>query len=364
MELPKCDTNDDVLQLVRESGRDYEVIATTVYGLELLCVRAGGAKEPPILITAGSHAGEPAGVQAALSLMDSLETDHAVYIVPMRDPFAWGGFGRCLGLALGQEVTIENHDGAEKCLADRGTVVYREAESSLVISLVGDLIFASVRPPQDPSTRVVLEQRLRKLMSDDPTLALLLIGMRACWPCNETEVEGCGDFDRAFSSFVTPQGVMADLNRQFSFAYPPTEVSCMRDLVDSLRPGLILDLHEGFGSQFYAFADLGEEPDEAVEIGSAILGSVLDGENHLYRLSHLVTVFPEIGERLTEPVPGLMVGAIEDPGQGASFGTYCHRYGPCFTLESGMYKPLAARVEQIVAGSTAAISTFEKRYRA
>ena len=363
MELPKCDTNDDVLQLVRKSGRDYEVIATTVYGLELVCVRAGGAKEPPILITAGSHAGEPAGVQAALSLMDSLETDHAVYIVPMRDPFAWGGFGRCLGLALGQEVTIENHDGAEKCLADRGTVVYREAESSLVISLVGDLIFASVRPPQDPSTRVVLEQRLRKLMSDDQTLASLLIGMRACWPCNETEVEGCGDFDRAFSSFVTPQRVMADLNRQFTFAYPPVEVACVRALVDRLKPGLILDLHEGAGSHFYVFGNVDRERGGDVEIGSAILETVLQRGGELYRLDQLVSVYPQVAGRLTEPVPGLMVGTIEDPGQGASFGSYCERYGPCFTLESGMYKPLVDRVQQIVEGSLAAVSRFEEMHR-
>lgn len=358
--MPNCDTNDDVVALVHLSACDHEVVATTIYGLEIVCVRAGGDKEPPILITAGSHAGEPAGVLAALSLINRLETDHAAYIVPLRDPFAWGGFIRCLEFALGEKVAIESHQDAEECLAERGTVLRSEADGSLIVSLVGDLVFVSIRPPQDPSTRVVLEHRLRRLLSEDTILASRLTGMRACWPCNESGVEGCGDFDRAFSSVVTPQRVMADLNRQFTFAYPPVEVACVRSLVNRLKPGLVLDLHEGAGDQFYVFGNVDLGCEEDIEIGGAILESVSQRGGELYRLDQLESVFPQIAGRLSEPVPGLMVGTIEDPGQGASFGSYCVRYAPCFTLESGMYKPLVDRVQQIVEGSLAAVSRFEK----
>ena len=370
IELSRCDTNEDLLDLVRQSGRDYEVIAKTIYGLEIVCVRAGGEKKPAIVITAGAHAGEPAGVLVALSLINTLETEHAVYIVPLRDPFAWGGFARCLGFALGAEVVIESHEDAERLLAERGTVVHREEEDSLIISFIGDLVFASMRPTPPDRVGAILgprsiERRLNRAMREKPELVSVLAGKRACWPSNCTGVEGVGDFDRAFSAFVTSQGAIADLNRHFTFAYPPLEVACVRDLVDRVKPGLILDIHEGQGSKFYLWTSPYEEGADRGKIAEAILGAVVEQGGELYRLEELAKrLGPEMAERLKEPVPGLIVGPVHNVQQGASFEAYCQRYGDAFSFEPGRWKPLAERVEEELAGALAGVSEFERLHQA
>jgi hypothetical protein len=369
-ELPRCDTNEDLLDLVKQSGSDYETIAKTIYGLEIVCVRKGREKKPAIVITAGAHAGEPAGVLTALSLINTLDTEHAVYIVPLRDPFAWGGFARCLGFALGEEVVIQSHEDAERLLVERGVVVHREEEDSLIISFIGDLVFASMRPiPPDRAGTIVgprsIERRLNRAMREKPELVSVLAGKRACWPSNCTGVEGVGDFDRAFSAFVTSQGLVADLNRHFTFAYPPVEVACVRDLVDRVKPGLILDLHEGQGSKFYLFASPYQEGDKRAEIAAAILGAVVEQGRDLYRLEELARrLTPEVAQQLKEPMPGLIVGPVHNLQQGASFRVYCQRYGAAYGFEPGRWKPLAERVEEELAGALAGVSEFEKLHQA
>jgi hypothetical protein len=370
MDLPRCDTSADALDLIKQSGRDYEIIARTIYGLEIACVRTGGDKLPPIVITAGSHAGEPAGVLAALSLIDTLETEHATYIVPLRDPFAWGGFARCLAYALGEEVVIETHKDAERLLAERGTVVYQEEEHSLIVSLIGDLAFVSMRPlPRTRGPRDI-ERRLNRVMRDKPELVRILAGKRACWPSNLTAVEGCGDFDRAFSVFMTSHGVAADLNRQFTFAYPPIEVACIRDLVDRVKPGLVLDLHESQSSQFFLFVGTGsyEEGEQRRKVASAITGAVAKQGGRIDTLDDLLARSPDLGiiRRWKEPAPGLIAGDVHSVGQGASFGAYCQHQGvtTAIAVETGRWKPVMERVEQQIVGSIAGISVFEKLSRA
>ncbi|MCZ7571254.1 MAG: hypothetical protein M5U01_22125 [Ardenticatenaceae bacterium] len=364
-DLPRCDTNEELLQLIEQSGHRYDVIARTIYGLEIVCVRSGGNRQPPIVITAGAHAGEPAGVLAALALIEYLETDHAVYIVPLRDPFAWGGFARCLGMALGEEVVIESHDDAGRLLAGRGTVVYREEENSLLLALIGDLVFVSMRPLPDTSGPRDVERRLNRVMGYKPELVPLLVGKRLCWPSNLTGVEGCDDFDRAFSAFVTHHGVVADLNRQFTFAYPPVEIQCVRDLVDRVRPGLVLDLHEGQGSKYYLWTTDYMRGDENAAIAQAIIGAVVARGSILYSLKELGSrIDPQKARELQEPIPGLIVGPASNPvRQGASFMNYCRRYAPAFSFETGRWKSLKERVEEQLAGAYAGIAEFERLQR-
>ncbi len=365
--IPRCETNADVLELVKRTGRPYDTIARTIYGLEIVSVRTGGNREPPVVITAGSHAGEPAGVLAALALIEQLETDHTVYIVPLRDPFAWAGFGRCLGMVLGRDVAVTDHTEAESLLIETGTLVYREDENSLVVALVGDLVFASMRPLEDTSGPRDIERRLNALMRKRPDLIQILGGKRACWPSNLTGVEGCGDFERAFSATITWHGLVTDLNRQFTFAYPALEVSCVRDLVDRIRPGLVLDLHESQGSKFFLFVGTATGPVARLrnEIASAVVGAVARKGDELYSLKELAArTPPSVAQRLTEPEPGLIAGAVFDVRQGATFNDYCQRYGVALGIETGRWKTLTKRVDQQISGAIAGIRAFENQHRA
>ena len=56
---------DELLEAVRKTGRPSRALGHTVDGSPLVCVRSGGEREPAILITAGSHSTEHAGVAAA-----------------------------------------------------------------------------------------------------------------------------------------------------------------------------------------------------------------------------------------------------------------------------------------------------------
>lgn len=358
-------TSESILDAIRQSGKQYEILAHTIYDLPIPCVRTGGDKLPAILITAGAHAGEPAGVLGALDLMENLKTEHATYIVPLRDPFAWNGYARCLEYALGEPVEIKSHEDVEALLTKKGRVVHSEPENNLLISFVGDLVFVSMRPPPKTAGPRDIERRMNRVMNEHPELIPLLAGKRFCWASNLTGIEGCGDFGRAFSAMMTARGVIADFNRQFTYAYPVLEVACLRRFTDRIKPGLILDLHEGQGSKFYLWTSPHPETGIHADVAASIIDAVVKQGGELYHLEELaLRIDPEVVKRLQEPKPGLIVGAVHNPLQGASFEAYCQRYGAAYSFEPGRWKSLASRTGEETGGAQAAVSVFEKHYQA
>jgi hypothetical protein len=269
-------------------------------------------------------------------------------------------------MVLGEEVAVTSHTQAERLLTESGTVVYREDENSFVVALVGDLVFVSMRPLEDTSGPRDIERRLNAVMRRRPELLPTLAGKRACWPSNLTGVEGCGDFERAFSAVITWHGLVADLNRQFTFADPALEVRCVRDLVDRLRPGLVLDLHESQGSKFFIFVGTGTGvlANMRNEIASAIVGTVAQRGGELYSLTELAArTPPALAQRWTEPAPGLIAGAVFDVRQGATFSDYCQRYGVALGIETGRWKTLTERVDQQISGAMSGIRAFEGQHQ-
>lgn len=359
-------TSASVVEAVEQSGKPYEVLAHTIYDLPIHCIRIGGNKEPAILITAGAHAGEPAGVIAALNLIETLETEHITYVVPLRDPFAWNSYARCLEYALGQRVEIESHAQVEELLSRHGRVVHREDEHNLIIAFVGDLVFVSMRPPPNSAGPRDIERRMNRVLRENPELITVLQGKRLLCPSNLTGVEGCGDFERGFSAIATASGVVADMNRQFTFAYPATEVACIRTLAARIKPALVLDLHEGQGNKFYLFTGSRSfsETDPGVEIARAILaGAIERSGGELLRLAELLPrLDPLMTAQFAEPIPGLIVGAGNYVQQGFGFQSYCQRYGPSFSFEPGRWKSLSIRVEEEIGGALRGIEVFEKQH--
>ena len=92
----------ELLERLDAKGHSYQILGCAPDGQPLVCVRAGGDKTPAILISAGSHSTEQAGVSAAMELIDTLDTDHQVYIIPCRDPIGLNGFAYALSLSLGE----------------------------------------------------------------------------------------------------------------------------------------------------------------------------------------------------------------------------------------------------------------------
>ena len=89
-------TTEDVLDILRASGKPLTEWGKALDGTPMLGARTGGEKQPAIFITAGAHCTETAGVHSALNLLEMLDTEHAVHVLPLRDPLGFGGVNRCL----------------------------------------------------------------------------------------------------------------------------------------------------------------------------------------------------------------------------------------------------------------------------
>ena len=77
-------------------------------------------KLPAIFISAGSHSTEQAGVGAAAGLLEELDTEHQVYVIPSRDPMGMNGYGYALSLSLGEEPELGSVEDVRAFLKARG----------------------------------------------------------------------------------------------------------------------------------------------------------------------------------------------------------------------------------------------------
>src|SRR5213079_1931195 len=117
-------------------------------GEEVLCAETGGERLPPILITAGCHTPEAAGVVAALRLLDELQTDRKTYVIPLRDPFGFNDFDHCLSALLGRPATVASHAETVALLRRDGALVWDRR--GLAVGLIGESAILSMDTHDDP----------------------------------------------------------------------------------------------------------------------------------------------------------------------------------------------------------------------
>ena len=350
-------TSEDVLTRARESDLPVEVIGHSPAGEEIIALRSGGKKGPPILITAGAHGDEPSGTFGALALLEELDTDYATYIVPLRDPFAWNGFDRAVSFALQQEVDITEYDQAEEILRSSGQVIFDQ--DSLLIVTIGSLGFAFKRPGPDTVGPREIWGLMQTQLPHFPTVVGELLGKRIILPSNLHGVEGCGRFNRGYTVFVTPSGQAGNLNRFFGQATAPPEVRFVMHLFDRIQPGLVLDLHEGQGSAYYVFAS-GKYERRARILAQAMITSVKNAGYpvaSLAELSHRVT--PSLLEGMLDGGEGVIVADLGGGDAGKSLATYTERPSVGFTCETGRWTSLASRVAQQVAAVQGTVLQYE-----
>ena len=126
----------DLLDEVTRRSREVRTLGHTLDGSPLAAARGGGDKSPAVFITAGSHSTEHAGVSAAVELIDRLDTEHAVYVIPARDPVGLDGFAHALSLGLGETPEFESYDELESLLREQGDVLFEEED--LLLVLIGE----------------------------------------------------------------------------------------------------------------------------------------------------------------------------------------------------------------------------------
>lgn len=333
-------------------------LGDTIFGRGIFAIDLPGRDDlPPILITSGSHATEPAGVIGALTLAKTLRVDRRVVIVPIRDPLGWEGYADYLSLAAGRRVALEPGADLGALLAELGTVLY--SEDDLTISQVGDVAFlakpvaAAGRGPMD------IWKHLHGVLDADQGVVEVLKHRRLVLPENLPDVEGCGVYDHAFTAWVTAEGGVGNFNRLFSLAVQPPEVKLLADLVRELRPELVIDMHESQGSRYSIFAHPGMSPRTA-QIYFGATGAVFAAGHELETVANILPIIgADHAAKFTDQGGGVFTGLNEFPGQGWQFTHLCAELGATtVTNESGRWQPLATRVEQQVLSARGAVFAY------
>lgn len=348
-------SNAELYQYLNESGCEIRSLGTTEGGFEMLCAIAGGRLEPPILITAGSHADELGGVYAALRLVRELESDYRLYIVPARDPFGFEGYRANLRFALGQEATIETDDDVYKLLRNYGQILYKE--KTFVLAVVGE--FAAAYDLGNNYDTSGVARRLQHVVRDNPALAApLAAAKRVVIPWNLPMPRFGDRFKQAARGLVvSSDGYVGNFNRLFDSPSPPKEIEYIRRLVDELQPGLVLDLHEGYGSSFYVFQGTSVK-DLELRISTAMTMAVQARGACIATPEELE---PYWGERSRTEREYLGNGAF-NPGnyETSSFRGYQKAETISFTLETGALNPLEWRADMHVWAACAAVNAYEE----
>lgn len=335
-----------------ERGYRIRDLGEAPLGGPLWCIEAGGAHLPAILLTAGSHADEVAGVFAALRLAAELDTAHHVVIMPLRDPLGWRGFRAALEEVTGRPLTLSDHGDAVAMLRT-GDIVWEEED--FVLSAFGELVFGA-QPIVGWHSSTISRHRLPRLMREHPEVQDKLRGRRIVLPGNIGHQEDRGPYDwGGNTAYVGTSGYAAQFNRFFDRSDAPTEVEVPRALAAELRPGLTIDLHEGFSDKYYVFATGPED--------RGLCAAMITG---VRRVGGQAATFEDLRSSWGPSTANIRdlgdgVFTIKEPGttSQATLSGYCSQSGQALTTEPGMDASVADRTTWIVAGVREAVRYWE-----
>jgi hypothetical protein len=356
-------TTADVLAALHASGKPLQEWGRAIDGTPLLTARTGGDKQPAIFITAGAHSHETAGVHAALNMLQTLDTEHEVHILPLRDPFGFAGVSHCLSFATGQPIELADHRATLDYLMANGALILREGD--MYAFKLGDVGFMWTT---SLTYRDGLKKMLRRpvyLTRDDPEVLKALWGKRVMLIDPAVNCEGAGEMRRCFHCVLSEKGEWLHLNRFFGRDDAPPEVAAVDRWMQKLRPGLTCDLHEGHGEGFWMPKRKPKEnPERVVDMTVAFFD---------YIQSHGYPITDYENWRATDDTPGDPNWLVPEPrvpglfwtrgllrGEGYNLADYAGLFGIAYGTEAPVHRPLIMRVDGITNGILAAIKVWER----
>ncbi len=354
MHASEVDDNSKVLRYLQESGCEIRQLGTVLGGFQTICAVAGGTKLPAILITAGAHADEVAGVRAALRLVSELQTEHRLYVIPVRDPFGFEGYRANLQFALGCETAIAKVSDVYGILRSHDVLF---EDKTYILSQVGKYAFAYDVGIDFPTSSVA--RRVDSLVRADPYLLKRLAAVnRVVAPWN-LPMPRHGDCYKqgARGMIVTPSGFVGNFNRFFDVEDAPPEVKYTRGVVNEVMPSLVLDLHEGYGQGFYVYKP--ESAGALTEcIVSALVSAVEDRGGHTLTPAELQPYWgPSLGSDRTFFGSGVFLSGSTTK---SDFARYClGKSAIALTFETGGLGPVEWRTDLQVWAACAAVRQWE-----
>jgi hypothetical protein len=353
--LSASDVNSNALLIryLKESDCEIRALGKVLGGFDVLCAVSGGKKDPPILITSGAHADEVAGVHAALRLLREIKTEHRLYVLPVRDPFGFEGYRANLEFAMDKALKIDTAADVYQVLR-HGRVLYEQG--TYILAQIGEYVFAYDVGIDFSSSSV--GRRIEPLVVEDSRIMETLSrAKRVIAPWN-LPMPRAGDCYKqgARGMIVIPSGFVGNFNRFFDQSSAPLEVVYPRNLVDELKPGLVLDLHEGYGRGFYTYK--AEREDPTIErVVSALTTAVRDKGGINSTPEELQPYWgPRVGHDRRYFGNGVFYSGSTTR---SSFSQYCQHTSCAFTFETGGLNPPNWRTDLHVWAAKAAISAWE-----
>ncbi len=229
-------------------------------GGEILLVKVGGREEPPVLVAAGARGFEPAGVYALVHLSFLINLERSVFLLLCRDPTGFNGPGWALSRMLDEDIKPSSLKDLRELLEERCETV---DVNGISFALLGN---AAIACPDEVVKHEEVLAALRKGASR-------LEGCRVLIPSMMPGVEGVGEAGRAWSLYVS-EGRLCD-NDDLGCEELP-EASFVRDVLEELEPGLVVDLREGPGSSvvFESPAPMREEEKTMADVAMGQLSGV------------------------------------------------------------------------------------------
>ena len=357
-------SSTDVARALESSAKPLHTWGHALDGSPMRAARVGGGRQPAIFITAGAHCTETAGVHTALALLADLDTQHEVHVLPLRDPVGFAGPARALSLALGEPVSLETPDGSLALLRDRAQLLWQEGD--LYLFQLGDTGFVWA-PPKPGLTTFWRQFALTgRLPREAPQVIAPLRGKSIFFINVNSDIEGSGALQRCYHTVLGGDGQWLHLNRFFGQADAPPEVAAVDALVDTLRPGLTLDLHEGNGEGFWMPIPRPEQGEQlALDMTRAFFsyieekGYPIETYEH-WRASNGIDA-PDPDWMVPEPrLTGLFWLQQDRRQEGPNLMTCASAVGMGYGTEGPMEQPLAMRVDGLTNGIRRAISVWEK----
>jgi len=329
-------TYEELEEYVKGLGLSYEPLCEDWLGHEIFVARKKGDSEGKVLIAAGAHGDEPAGVYAALELMADAKSNLDLYFLPCRDPVGFNSLSYVLSRLLQVEIYVFSFGDLKGVCKDYGERIY--AEWDVYVYRIGDVGLAySTRCYHDPWAG---ENYVTEKLSKAAKAGLLdeLKGKRVLVPAMLPLSDGVGLFSRVYSLYVTSDGEVVSYNT-VRRENVPKEVAAVAELVDRLKPTLTLDLHEGFGEKFYVFVN--SKPGAAER-------KLLMGAFNRLRESKLELLSVEEMEKLMRGMGDrefLEDGVVLSSGEKPTLSLYASKHGASFTFESGLMADLEKRIK-------------------
>ena len=330
-----------------------------------------------LFISAGSHSTEQAGVTAAVELIEQLETDHKLFVLPCRDPIGMNGVAYALQQGLGENPgELTTFDEVEEILRKEGEVLFEEED--MVLALIGDCGYTVSRPePERICAQWFLYRRLQQLKEEQPERIAPLRGRRVYMTPAQEGVEGTGNFGRAYTLVVSPEGEILHLNRFHDTAWAPVEARCVRQLLEEVNPGLGFDLHESQFMEDRYWLSARHQPDPENEewerrVATATIAAVAESGAKLADDDDVIVLSTSQGKegrtledtwfRKSETGVYWLDATIR--GQGFNLADFISRsYGLAFGTEMGMYGSFAHRVGLALTTVKSAVAEYEERFR-